>query len=56
VAVGSKEKYAQSPQALVKNPTLEVREILKSPSSFSFESEIQKIKIPIAFLEQIKTE
>jgi hypothetical protein len=56
VAVGNKEKDAQSPQALVKNPTPEVREILKSLSSFSFESEIQKIKIPIHFLELIKNE
>jgi hypothetical protein len=56
VVVGSKEKYAQIPQSLVKNPTLEVKEILKSPSSFSFESDIQKIKIPVNFLELIKNE
>jgi len=56
VAVGSKEKDAQSPQSLVKNPTPEVKEILKSPSSFNFESEIQKIKIPMPFLELIKNE
>jgi len=41
---------------LVKNPTLEVRQILKSPSSFNFESEIQKIKIPVPFLELLKNE
>jgi hypothetical protein len=41
---------------LVKIPTPEIKEILKSPSSFSFESEIQKIKIPIPFLELIKNE
>jgi hypothetical protein len=41
---------------LVKNPTLEVKEILKSPSSFNFKSEIQKIKIPVPFLELIKNE
>jgi hypothetical protein len=46
VAVGSKEKDAQSHQ----------REILKSPSSFIFESEIQKIKILVPFLELIKNE
>jgi hypothetical protein len=56
VAIGSKEKDAQIPQYFVKNPTSEVREILKSPSSFSFESEIQKIKIPVPFLEMIKNE
>jgi hypothetical protein len=56
VVVGSKEKYAQIPQALVKNPTLEVKEIMKSPSSFSFESEIEKIKIHVSFLELIKNE
>jgi hypothetical protein len=56
VPVGSKEKDAQSPQDLVKNPTPEVREILKSPSSSNFESEIQKIKIPVPFLELIKNE
>jgi hypothetical protein len=46
-AVGSskKEKEAQNPQVVVKSPVPEIKEILKSPSSFSFESEIQKIKI-----------
>jgi hypothetical protein len=56
VVVGSKEKDAQSPQDLVKNPTPEVKEIMKYPSSFSFESEIQKIKISVPFLELIKNE
>jgi hypothetical protein len=56
VASSSKEKVAQNPQALVKSPTLEVKEILKYTSSFSFESEIQKIKIPVPFLELIKNE
>jgi hypothetical protein len=56
VTVGSKEKDAQSPPFLVKNPTPEVKEILKSPSSFNFESEIQKINIPVPFLELIKNE
>jgi hypothetical protein len=41
---------------LAKIPTLEVKDILKYPSSFSFESEIQKIKIPVPFLELIKNE
>jgi hypothetical protein len=56
VAASSKEKDAQNPQALVKSPTPEIKEILKSPSSFSFESEIQKIKIHVPFLELIKNE
>jgi hypothetical protein len=43
MAARNKEKYVKIPQALIKNPTLEVKEILKSPSSFSFENEIQKI-------------
>jgi hypothetical protein len=46
----------KTPYALAKSPTLKVKEIPKSPSSFSFESEIQKIKIPIPFLELIKNE
>jgi hypothetical protein len=41
---------------LVKIPTPEVKEILKPPSSFSFENEIQKIKIPVPFLELVKDE
>jgi hypothetical protein len=45
----SKEKDAKNPQALDKIPTPEVKEILKSPSSFRFESEIQKIKNPCTF-------
>jgi len=56
VAAGNKEKDAQIPQEMVKNPTLEVKEILKSPSSFNFESEIQKMKIPVPFLQLIKNE
>jgi ribonuclease HI len=56
VAASSKEKEAQNPQAVVKSPTPEVKEILKPPSSFSFENEIQKIKIPVPFLELVKNE
>jgi hypothetical protein len=56
VAASSKEKEAQNPQAVVKSPTLEVKEILKPPSSFSFENEIQKIKILVPFLELVKNE
>jgi ribonuclease HI len=56
VATSSKEKDAQIPQALVKILSPEIKEIMKSPSSFSFESEIKKIKIPVPFLELIKNE
>jgi hypothetical protein len=56
MAARSKEREVQTPQELAKIPTLEVKEILKSPSSFSFENEIQKIKIPLPFLELIKNE
>jgi hypothetical protein len=54
VTVGSKEKETQSPQVLIRNPTPEAKEILKSSPPFSFENEIQKIKIPVPFLELIK--
>jgi hypothetical protein len=40
-----KEKKAQNPSPIAKDPVPEVREILKPPSSFSFEHEIQKIRI-----------
>jgi hypothetical protein len=56
MASSSKEKEAQNPQAVVKSPVPEIKEILKSPSSFSFENEIQKIKIQVPFLELIKNE
>ena len=51
-----KEKDSQSPQVLIRNPFPETKEILKPSSSFSFENEIQKIKIPVPFLELIKNE
>jgi hypothetical protein len=56
MAARSKGKDAQNPQALVKSISLEIKEIMKSPSSFSFETDIQKIKIPVPFLELIKNE
>jgi hypothetical protein len=43
VAARSKEKEAQNPHEVVKIPILEVKEILKPPSSFSFHNDIQKI-------------
>jgi hypothetical protein len=56
IPVSSKEKDSQSSQVLIINPSPETKEILKPSSSFSFEDEIQKIKIPIPFLELIKNE
>jgi hypothetical protein len=54
MTVGRKKKDAQNPPVLIEDPTPEVKEIMKSPSSFSFENEVQKIKIPVPFLEPIK--
>jgi hypothetical protein len=56
VTVGNKEKYAQSPPLWVEDPIPEVKEIIKSPPSFIYENEIQKIKIPVPFSEPIKIE
>jgi hypothetical protein len=56
VVACNKEKEAQNPQAVVKIPTREFTEILKPTSSFSFENEIQKIKIHLPFLELVKNE
>jgi len=56
VASSSKEKESQNPQEMVKRPILEMKEILKPPSSFNFENEFQKIKIPVPFLELVKNE
>jgi hypothetical protein len=41
---------------VVKGPIPEMKDILKLPSSFSFEHEIQKIRIPVPFMELIKNE
>jgi hypothetical protein len=41
---------------VIKTHVLEIKDILKSSSSFSFENEIQKIKIPLPFPELIKNE
>jgi len=56
VTVRSKERDSQNPQLLIRNPLPETKEILKPYPSFSFENEIQKIKIPVPFLELIKNE
>jgi ribonuclease HI len=41
---------------IAKDPVPEVREIMKPPSSFSFEHEIQKIRIPVPLAELVKHE
>jgi hypothetical protein len=56
VTVSNKEKDSQNPQVLIRDPPPETKEILKPSPSFSFENEIQKIKIPVPFLELIKNE
>jgi ribonuclease HI len=52
----NKEKKAQNPPPIAKDLVPEVREILKPPSSFSFEHEIQKIRIPVPLSELVKHE
>jgi hypothetical protein len=54
--VRSKEKDSQNPQVLIRDPPPKNKEILKPSPSFSFENEIQKIKILVPFLELIKNE
>jgi hypothetical protein len=56
VASSSKEKEEQNHQKRIKTHVTEIKEIMKYPSSFSFKNEIQKIKIPVPFLELIKNE
>jgi hypothetical protein len=56
MTIRNKEKDSQSPQVMIKNPIPKTKEILKPSSSFSFENEIQKIKIHVPFLELIKNE
>jgi hypothetical protein len=56
VAARNEAKGAQNPQTVVEIHTLEVKEILNPPSSFSFNNEIQNIKIPAPFLELVKNE
>jgi hypothetical protein len=56
VTASSKERNSQNPQLLIRNPPSETKEILNPYPSFSFENEIQKIKILVPFLELIKNE
>jgi hypothetical protein len=52
----SKEKKAQNPPPIAKDPVPKVREILKPPSPFNFEHEIQKIRILVPLSELVKHE
>jgi hypothetical protein len=52
----NKEKKAQNSPPIAKDPVPEVREILKPPSSFNFEHEIQKIRILVPLSELVKHE
>jgi ribonuclease HI len=56
MADNNKERKAHSPPPVVKSPILEVKEILKPPSSYSFEQEIQNIRIPVPISELVKHE
>jgi hypothetical protein len=52
----TREKKTQNISSTSKDHVLEVREISKPPSSFSFEHEIQKIRIPVPLSELVKNE
>jgi hypothetical protein len=52
----AREKKTQNLSPTAKDPVPEVREIQKPPSSFIFEHEIQKIKIPVPISELVKHE
>jgi hypothetical protein len=52
----NKEKKTQNPSPIAKGHVPEVREIMKPPSYFNFEHEIQKIRIPVPLSELVKHE
>jgi hypothetical protein len=56
MTVRNKEKDSQNPQVLIRDPPPKTKEILNPSPSLIFENEIQKINIPIPFLELIKNE
>jgi hypothetical protein len=56
IADRNKEKKAQTTPPVVKGHVPEVREILKSPSSFNFENEMKNIRIPVPISELVKHE
>jgi hypothetical protein len=51
-----KEKKTQNPPPVAKVPAAEVKEIIKTPSYFNFEHEIQKIRIPVPLSELVNHE
>jgi hypothetical protein len=55
-ATTTKEKKTQNASPAAKEPVSEVRKVPKSLSSFSFEHEIQKIRIPVPLSELVKNE
>jgi hypothetical protein len=56
VADSHRGKKAQPLSPIIQNHVPEIREIPKHTSSFNFEHEIQKIRIPVPFTELIKHE
>jgi len=52
----TKEKKTQNASPATKEPIFEVREAPKSLSRFSFEHEIQNIRIPVPLSELVKNE
>lgn len=50
----NKKKQPVADPIILKAPAQEVRGLDKSPSPFSFESEIQKLKISITLMELVK--
>jgi hypothetical protein len=52
----NKDTKTQNLSPLAKGLVREVKEILKPPSSFNFEHEIEKIRIPVPLLELVKHE
>jgi hypothetical protein len=56
VASNNKEKETQNPPPISKGPIPEVKEILKPPSCFNFEHEVQNIRISVPLSELVKHE
>jgi hypothetical protein len=56
IADSHRGKKAQPLSPIAHNHVLEIREIPKITSSFNFEHEIQKIRIPVPLTELIKHE
>ena len=52
----NKQKQPAVDHIILEAPTIEVRGLDKSPSSFSFQSEIQKLGIPLPLIEPLKNE